>query len=313
MIDTDWVYGPTRKFRSLANGALEVGDHLGGFNFQGRSQFLDAHDPPELCAASTLHVEYILPTWVKQKYPQYNFKFDADMMISQNHFEQAIGYNNQDRTLIFDNFLCCFNKSGHSGRQWLIQSLFLKDWFNPQYCSKDFVIPHTQFNAKLHNFNKTTIVHGIKVDPANFQTNLADLSPIIKSSFLNLVSETVPESYVPFPTEKFLFPTLNRRLWIAYAQPGYYKFLTETLGFRLYDDFFDYSFDSIAHPQTRLSVLIDSIEPFSKLSNKAWCSIYKSLEAAIEYNYQWATSGQFIDRIRALNEVTKTIPIAEPA
>lgn len=309
MFEREWhsEVGFEPTFLLAQPGVVQCGDHLGGFDQHGFNQALDILEPAEI------HVEYVLPDWIKQKYPQHTFKFDAELMIRNNHFEKAISYKDVKQPLVLDNFLCCFNRTGNVGRQWLVEELFKRGWFDPNYCSKCFQSPANHIDVKLHNFRKAIICHSADISETDALANLAELSPLIKSSFINLVSETVPENYVPFPTEKFLFPVLNHRLWLAYAPPGYHKFLSEILGFRLYDDFFDYSFDDILDPKERLNALLNSVEPFSTLTKKAWDSVYKVLEPAIEYNHQWATSGQFIDRIRNLNEVTKSMSIAKAA
>lgn len=282
--------------QQLLKGVWQLDDHLYGFDCYGYNKMLSSIE------AAEIRTEYILPDWVKQKYPQHIFKFDAELMIRNNHFMKAISVDLAPSSLSFDNFLCCFNRSLHPGRQWLIQELFRRKLFDSKFCSKGFVIPQQKFDAIIHNFLKSIVMQGTS-SSVDVCSNLADLSPLISSSFINVVSETAPESYVPFPTEKFLFPILNKRLWVAYAPPGYHKFLSDVLGFRLYDDFFDYSFDKIKDPEHRLISMLDEIEPYSKLSKNAWHSIYKALKPAIEHNYHWAKTGQFIERLRNLNEV----------
>lgn len=289
------VYNQT-PVKKLNDGVWQLDDHLLGFDSQGYNKLISSIDPAEI------HTEYVLPDWVKKNYPQHTFKFNAELMIKNNHLMQAIEFDNPTSLLTFNNFLCCFNRSHHPGREWVAKELFRRNLFDPKFCSKGFVIPQQKFDASIHNFLKQITIHGIS-SQVDVKSNLFELSPLISSSFINLVSETVPESYVPFPTEKFLFPVLNKRLWISYAQPRYHEFLTDVLGFQLYDAFFDYSFDKIKDPQQRLISMLDEIEPYSKLSNSAWRSIYKALEPVIEHNYHWAKTGQFIDRLRSLNEV----------
>lgn len=289
------IYGQTPT-KQLNEGVWQLDDHLLGFDRQGHNQMLSSIESAEI------RTEYILPDWVKQRYPQHTFKFDAELMIRNNHFINAIESDVEPASLMFDNFLCCFNRSLNAGRQWLVKELFERKLFNSKFCSKGFVIPQQKFDAEIHNFLKLIVMQGTG-NSVDVCSNLAELSPLISSSFINLVSETVPESYVPFPTEKFLFPVLNKRLWVAYAPPGYHEFLTDVLGFQLYDAFFDYSFDKITDPKQRLTTMLDEIEPYSKLSDRAWNSIYKALESTIEHNYHWAKTGQFINRLRSLNEV----------
>lgn len=289
------VYDQTPT-KQISNGVWRVEDHIGGFDSQGFNQILSSIEQSEI------RTEYVFPEWIKQKYSQHQFKFDAEMMIRNNNLLAAVKYTNSNLATEFDNFLCCFNRSGHNGRQWLVESLHARGLFDPEYCSKGFELFIDQTDcSSTHEFKQQQIMHGVGA-PMDVKNNLTELSPIILKSFLNLVSETVPESYVPFPTEKFLFPILNKRLWVAYAQPGYHKFIVDTLGFQLYD-FLDYSFDSILDPHQRLATLLDKIEPYSKCTKQEWHTIHREATATIEHNYQWVTSGKFINRLRELNEV----------
>ena len=287
------------KFPSsqLSDGVLQLWDHIDGFDKDGNNQILPAFPPQEI------HIEYLLPDWIKQKYPQHTLKFDANLFIKNSHFENALTHTASPDIVEIDNFLCCFNKHPHIGRQLLVESLILKGWFNPAYCSKWFKISGHKYSSHAEAAEKIIAHSAEDFHPMDFQTNLTALTPLVQASFLNIVSETIPESHIPFTTEKLLFPILNQRLWVAYAQPGYHKFVSEILGFRLYDNVFDYSFDTITDPPQRLAALIKSIEPYATLAKQDWHRIHKQMESTLEYNYQWATSGQFITQLRKLNEV----------
>lgn len=86
--------------------------------------------------------------------------------------------------------------------------MYANDLFNPEYCSKGFglgtnIFTNSRRNETIQDFKKQQIIHGAGA-PMDVNTNLKELSPMILKSFLNVVSETVCESYVPFPTENLI-------------------------------------------------------------------------------------------------------------
>jgi hypothetical protein len=294
-------------------------DHLGGFNSDYENNILDSIE-----SGTTVYTEYIFSDVVKNQYPNLNLRFDAELMIRGNCLEQL---SNLAQTFIVDNrtfipevgngrithFLCCFNRSAHVSREWAVSWLHHLNWFNPYYCSKHFPIQHhfchthpdlkTQYQN--HTFDQTFLNSIVMFDyngtSTDHRSHLQVLSPKIQQCFVQLVTETVSESYCPFPTEKFLYPILNKTLWVAYAQPGYHQFIEQHMGFKQYQTF-DYEFDNIADPLNRLKAITDMLAPFAQLSRLDWHDIYLVEKDTMDHNLELIRTGSFVNKIRSFNE-----------
>jgi hypothetical protein len=181
--------------------------------------------------------------------------------------------------------------------------------FDPNFCSKHFSItPDELFRhlvdqknipitlSEANDFIKNIYNHGDSTDMAANSyaiRDLGDLSSIIKKSFITAVSETVADSYVPFPTEKICFPIVNKSLWIAYAQPNYYKFIEKYMNLKPYVGI-DYSFDEILNPTQRLDAVIEELKRLRLLSDAEKESMYQSNQSIIDHNFTVLTSGEMI-------------------
>jgi hypothetical protein len=298
---------------------IVVKDHLGGFDYEYNNNIL--HDLP---AGSTVYLEYLLPPKIKNLYPTLNLKFDAELMIQGNCLDQLAEIAQhvvvEHRQFLpktahgrITNFLCCFNRSAHVSRQWAVSWLHHIGWFNDQYCSKHFSIQqhfchvHPDLKAQYQNKNfdqkflDSIITFNYNGSCTDHRLHFHGISNKIQQSFVHLVTETIAESYYPFPTEKFLYPILNKSLWVAYAQPGYYQFIEKYMGFKQYQTF-DYAFDQVRDPLIRLKTITDMLEPFSKLSRYDWHDIYLIEKDTIDHNFDLVKSKRFLDKLQSLNE-----------
>ena len=131
----------------------------------------------------------------------------------------------------------------------------------------------------------------VRFDHSN---NIYNLENKITQSFLHIVSETMPTSYYPFVTEKFLYSIVTRGLFLAYAQPGWHQHLEKYYGFKRYTKLFDYRFDSIQNPVIRLVELMSMISKFSVLSSDEWRDLYLLEQDTIEYNYNHYFSQDYL-------------------
>lgn len=290
-------YQPGELFRDQwviqtgPNGELRYYDHLGGFDSAGYNKVLAG-----IPAGSTVYIEYNLPVHIKRQYPHIDIKFDSQLMVQNNFLKKyPAEYNPDPKSII--NFVCCFNHSYHTGREYLVAKLIENNWFDFDYCTKGFVLD--EYPNTTDAYQRIHIVSGN--DKNDLESNLQTLAPMIQKSFVQIVSETVSESYIPFVTEKLLFPIANKTLWLAYAQPGWYQQVEQLWGFRKHRCF-DYSFDNIQDPVHRLDALIDVLRPFSTMSLEQWQSVYQHEQETIEYNFEWARSKQFIEQLLAHGE-----------
>jgi len=289
-----WPIKGTDTIRKLADGSLVVSDHLGGFDSKFKNKFLENLDP------GVVHTEYYLTDTIKALYPHLTIKFDSRLAVQLNHFTTFVNCDTPP-TKQFTNFLCCFNRAGHTSRQQLCWQLHVLDWFNPEYCSKNFIIPSHISGGLSVEFCQTIINFGSIDNPLDHQYNFQELKHKIQHSCINLVSETIGESFVPFPTEKMLYPITNKTLWLAYAQPGYHTTIQKLFGFKLHRCF-DYAFDQISDPNYRLAALTDMLAPFYPMRPNEWHDIYLQEADILEFNFEHCRSGRFISHFNQFNE-----------
>jgi hypothetical protein len=150
----------------------------------------------------------------------------------------------------------------------------------------------TEFNIK--QFNWFTRNH---FDFTNFNvpTNYPDPADVVNQgnyweiypSYLESAFQQVTESTydVIFLTEKTFIPILHRKPFITYGAKNVNKVLTN-FGFKLYDEIFDYTFDSVDDDIIRAQEHVKEIkrvcEKYSPLE------IREALKDTAEYNYNVA-------------------------
>ena len=79
---------------------------------------------------------------------------------------------------------------------------------------------------------------------------------IYHTSLLDLVTET--DVTLPFITEKTWRPIMFNRPFISLAWPGYHMWL-KSHGFELYDELFDYEFDTLPNAQDRANSIAEQL------------------------------------------------------
>lgn len=101
-----------------------------------------------------------------------------------------------------------------------------------------------------------------------------------KKTFLDIVSETSID--VPFITEKTYRPLLFGKPFIVNACKGFYSSL-QSLGFKLYDELFDYSFDLIDDNEERILAVSKEI---SKIKDEDYDYLWNLIYDKIKFNQQ---------------------------
>lgn len=103
--------------------------------------------------------------------------------------------------------------------------------------------------------------------------------PAFLESFMSLVSESTMDTI--FPTEKTYIPIYFKKPFIVWSAPNFHKSLQE-LGFELYDELFDYSFDLIEDNKKRLDAILDQVE---SIVDKDYQNLYNLVAEKAERNY----------------------------
>ena len=111
------------------------------------------------------------------------------------------------------------------------------------------------------------------------------------TSFAQLVIESTTEAM--FVTEKTVVPLFLGKPFLVASCMGYHKYL-QSLGFQLYDELFDYSFDQESNQTMRFSMIADNFRKLSKVSLDDLSVLAKTIKEKVEYNkllsYKIATS-----------------------
>jgi hypothetical protein len=95
---------------------------------------------------------------------------------------------------------------------------------------------------------------------------------------MSLVGES--SMYIPFVTEKTYRPILLKHPFLCYGAKNQNKEITK-YGFELYDEIFDYDFDSKNHISDRIRGIIDNL---NNLKNENYYDLYKKIEPKLIYN-----------------------------
>ena len=287
-------------------------DHIGGFDVDlQNSLFTRLNDYAQVYNKRyEIYVHQIFTTDVKVKYPNLKIKFSVNDQerVNTGHF-----YNyNIHPAIDYKNFICSFNGSIQTGRKLLVSIINKFGYFDPAYCSKNFVYStdildghiidyvgdQDSFYRKFfilnnsEDFFQTKYSFGhVRFDHNN---NIYTLENKITQSFLHVVSETFSTSYYPFVTEKFLYSIITRGLFLSYAQPGWHAHVEKYYGFKKYTKLFNYNFDLIQNPVERLVELVTMISKFKKLTTDDWKDLYQLEQDTIEYNYNHYFSGNYL-------------------
>lgn len=120
-----------------------------------------------------------------------------------------------------------------------------------------------------------------------YKDNLDSYKTIPKqfnTTFMSLISESTLKAH--FITEKTWMPIFFRKPFLIWGPLGIHdKF--QSLGFKLYDTIFDYSFDNESNDNLRLDMLMEEVK---KIKDKDLNDLRKSILDIIEFNHNHAIS-----------------------
>lgn len=198
-------------------------------------------------------------------------------------------FENQ-HTLAYNTFLVSLNRSAIRHKCEFIDLLAKYDLI------KGNIVSWHKQNFKHYNFKyfNNEILH---IDNINTPTSCLSYSKEYNKGFLDLVCE----SYDDFPdiSEKTFKAIAAKKLFVSVGYKGFYKQL-ETLGFELYTEVFDYSFDNEKDFSKRAESVVKQVK---KYENSDYETLYQSVCHKIEHNYNnflkvaYNVPNEFIDFI----------------
>ena len=120
-------------------------------------------------------------------------------------------------------------------------------------------------------------IDGYRMKEFGFKDEYTDMI-MEPNCFMSLVGES--SMYIPFVTEKTYRPILLKHPFLCYGAKNQNKEITK-YGFKLYDEIFDYDFDSKDDINDRITGIIDNL---NNLKNENYYDLYKKIESKLNYN-----------------------------
>lgn len=171
----------------------------------------------------------------------------------------------------------CFNNRGHLHRCHAIDYISKYKLFDKGIVTwHNFLKENTDFKFKY--FDNT-----VKKIDDNFDVKLDSflLPHQYHESLFDFVTECSHETIMI--SEKTATPIILKKPFVSLSAPYFNKYL-QKLGFVLYDEIIDYSFDKIEDLDTRTHEFVKNMEKISKIRN--FDEVYNLLKPKIEFNYQ---------------------------
>ena len=212
------------------------------------------------------------------------------------------------------NIVSSFNGSLHPTRTLLCLDLLKNNLWN-KYCTKAFTDTHTpsMYGSLSSNYQKDIVktlgqkkiktflgtMYSIEYDQKTrhqHDKNFTLLKPYMDRTLIN-ISTPAPNGTnddTPCPDEKLILPIAAKSMWISYACVGYHRFVEQFYGFKLFENTFDYSFDSEPDFFIRLQKITSQILEIHKLSRTDKMKIHNNNLDVIEYNYDHYKSGAWV-------------------
>ena len=108
---------------------------------------------------------------------------------------------------------------------------------------------------------------------------------IIPQEFYNSFAQLVVESTTDeiFVTEKTIAPLFLGKPFMVASCQGFHKYL-ETLGFKMYDEIFDYSFDDEPNQTMRFSMIADNFRKLSRVPLDDLPELARIIKEKVEHN-----------------------------
>ena len=133
--------------------------------------------------------------------------------------------------------------------------------------------------------NKKTLTELSEYYPNGYYKDNFDYG--IPREYFESCIDIVTESLVEFSThfsEKTYKPIFYKKPFITIAGPYYYKTLSD-YGFELYDEIFNYDFDSEENYEKRIDNILMQIKELNSLSLREIKSLCEKVKSKIDYNY----------------------------
>ena len=202
----------------------------------------------------------------------------------EGHFRELYETNHKELQQDFDYFLHYLNNKPHQHRCELMNEVQGTDLLdNSFYTWSKLTSTSDEWNSKDFPWTnwKEKIVHDkdeIALDCGHVDfTDEYNLNEKHKAA-VHLISESTLDCF--FLTEKTVKPLILGNLFLVGGAVNFHNKL-KNLGFELYDEIFDYSFDTLTDYKERIKGIITNLET---IKDKDYNELYKICEKKIKHN-----------------------------
>lgn len=209
-------------------------------------------------------------------------------------FESYYYYQNKHLThdFNFDKAFVSLNNRITQYRCWLIDKMSEHNLLNHGYISWLKSFDEGLYDDEFEYFDNRII----RLENRN--RNLTLNEEIVESSYFNGFVNIITEGDINFKdiSEKTFYAILHKKPFLILGSTGVHKTLKD-LGFKLYDNVFDYAFDSEHDLTVRIDGIIQNVK---SILEKDYNKLYNSCLATAEFNYN-----RYIEILKESNPIEK--------
>lgn len=238
----------------------------------------------DLVNAHNIHVQVTFCSFPSEYYKEKTDKFNSIelihwptywvnwTMMCSSHLDFNVPYTSFDYPFI------CLNNKNHLHRCMLIDQLSKNNLLDTGIVTWHR-FPNRQPSDHIYKFKYYD--DSIRLIGDDFITKLDSflIPEEYHKSFLHVIGEATLK--VTCISEKTWLPILYKKPWIILADPGFHQKLVD-LGFELYDEILDYSFDSDTDLERRASAIADNIK---RISEQNVDELYAIIKPKAQRNY----------------------------
>ena len=195
----------------------------------------------------------------------------------------------------------CYNRNGSYARKKMIDTLARENLLEHGIVTCHFVDPHG-----WNHHDGTSLFDPLEPEfefRARPEFGPAALPKSFFKGFFDIVTESRQEPNELMITEKTLKSIINYKPFLVLSCKGYHKeYLSKRFGYQLYDEMFDYSFDSCDSVDDRIEGIVENVKRLRDLltSDESKLNMLASISRKLRFN-----RAQYFD---ILHDPDKLIP-----
>lgn len=200
---------------------------------------------------------------------------------------QSITHTPTNRNHLFS----CLNGTPWEHRKLLYLYLSSKSYFKEiifSFVNRDGYHPLSELltldeKSKFNNLPQR-VIYPTETNP---EIDLTIKHAAYQDAYINIVTETTISEHTPMLSEKVFKAILAKQMFILVASPNAIEFL-RTLGFDVFDDIIDHSYDVILDTRERIFAVVKEIDRLNFIQ-------IPNIDLRLEYNQKLLTSKSLVN------------------